>query len=318
LIKVGPVAHLDQEARCLRRAKALVGGAAPDLLGFFETAGGTGVLAMTWLPGGHLEPGRLTTPGWRRLVAALLRLHRQGDDSPPDCFPLTPSFVTLSVRRAAYASLPQVRPLLAREAGRVRGLDAPGALALFDDLAAEFEADRALFSRPSRYVHADLWPENILTDGSRTWLVDWIGLKQGDYAVDLANLKLALDWVWPPWRAHLAFEALLDRYRGEFDDDTLLVRLRVLLPLVSLIHLVQFGQGGADDPENAAAMRAALAVARRDRALWANPTPARRLLYALAHPRTSEYGVMDDTWLRAGARRARRALARRPAPAGRA
>jgi hypothetical protein len=317
LVKLGPVAHLEQEARCLGRARALVGGVAPRPLGFFETAGGStsgsALLVMEWLPGAHLEPGRLTAAGWRRLVAALLRLHRQGDGGPPACFPLAPDFVTLSVRRDCYATLPQLRPLLAAEAGRAPGLDAPGALALFDELGAEFGAGRERFVRPSRFVHADLWPENILTDGTRTWLVDWIGLKPGDYAVDLANVKLVLDWVWPPWRAHLAFEALLARYRRVFADDTLLERIRVLLPLVSLVHLVQFGQGGVDDPENVAAMRAALAVARRDRAVWIHPTPARRLLSALAHPRRSEYGALDESWLRAGARRA---LARlRPAPA---
>jgi hypothetical protein len=124
--------------------------------------------------------------------------------------------------------------------------------------------------------------------------------------VDLANLKLTLDWVWPTWWAHLAFEQLLGRYARTFEDASLLARMRFYLPLVSLIHLLQFGLGGVEDPENAAAMRAALAVAQRDRIVWSLNGAAQRLWYAVTHPLSSEYAGGPTA-----RDRVRRSLARR-------
>jgi hypothetical protein len=173
---------------------------------------------------------------------------------------------------------------------------------------AEFEARRPLFTRPPRFVHADLWPENVLTRGGRCWLVDWTWLKPSDYALDLANLKLVLDWVWPPWRAQRAFEGLLRLYARALGDDSVPARMRVFSPLAALIKLVQFGEESPVEPYNADCMRAFLATARRDRALWALPTAGRRLQYAVTHRPPSAYSVYNEPAdLRS---RAGRALAR--------
>jgi len=321
LVKVGRPARLAHEADNLRLASTLVGDLAPALIGYAETADGPAVLAMEYLPGSHLEPGGLRHAAWRSLVDGLLQLHSQGPGGRPRCCPLAPDFVTLSVGEERYASLPELRQLLIAEMARVPDLDLRVALALFDDLAADVKARPALFERPPCWVHADLWPENMLVRGSRCRLVDWTWLKQSEYALDLANLKLTLDWVWPAWRAQTAFERLLRLYVNTFADDTLLTRMRFFLPIVSLTHLIQFGQGGADDPENAAAMRACLAKALRDRALWSLGGAHGRLVYAMAHRLRSEYGVADQHGVRTRAARVvarlmvagRRAVRRDPA-----
>jgi fructosamine-3-kinase len=313
LVKVGPTGLLSREAANLQRAAALLGDLAPALIRFVEPRPDTSVLVMEWLPGKSLEPGRLTAGAWLRLSTGLLRMHGHQSEGAAVCVPLTPDFVTFSVARARYATLPQLRRHLDFEARRVTGLDARSALALFDELAEAFDAQRALFERSRCWVHGDLWPENVLVDGASCWLIDWAGLKYGDYALDLAGLKLILDWVWPAWRAHAAFEALLRLYARAFADHTLLARMRVYLPLVSLIHLVQFGQAGPEDPDNAAGMRACLATARRDQALWSLADSRRRMLFALTHRCPSEYGDYRSMLVRARRvlGRARRALAHR-------
>jgi len=309
LVKVGPQPRLTREAENLRRAGAVVGNLAPALLGFAATADDDALLIMQYVAGVNLEPGGLTPAIWNGLVDGLMKLHGNPVGGAPTCAPLAEDFVTLSVGQERYASLPRLRPLLRDAARRVAGLNAEAALALFDGLSNHVVGHQAVFQCSPRLVHADLWPENVLVNGSRCWLVDWVWLKYSDYALDLANLKLILDWVWPPWTAQLAFERLLQRYARAFDDPGLIARIGVLLPIVSLIHLVQFGQEGFEDPYNAAAMRACFATARRDRALWAHATPARRLAYALTHQCPSENGAWDRVGLLGRARSAAARLA---------
>lgn len=310
LVKLGHTPQLAREASNLRRAAGLVGDLAPTLVAFVPAESERALLVMELLPGGPAEPGGLTGAVWRRLLEGLLRLHCQGDGGPPVCFPFSPDFITLSASRQYYVDLPQLRPLIASGGRRARGLDLEAALSLFDELAAEIEASPALFSRPPRLVHGDLWPENLLIDRSRCWLVDWIDLGLSDYALDLANLNLMLDWLWPTWRAHRAFERVLRLYTATFDDRTLVERMRVYLPLVSLVHLVQFGRSDPDDPETAAAMRACLATGQRDRALWRLREPEARFVYALTHPRPSEYSIGAEPAIPASLRRALRPLVR--------
>ncbi len=307
LVKVGPQARLAHEANALLLAATLAGDLAPALIGYTETLDGPALLAVEYLPGAPLEPGRLSYSAWQQLVGGLLQLHSQGPGGPLRCCPLEPDFITLSVGDERYASLPELRPLVAAEAARVTALDMGAALGLFDELAADVESCPVPFERPPSWVHGDIWPENVLTSNSRCWLVDWSWLKCSDYALDLANLKLALDWVWPAWRAHTAFERLLRFYVRAFADNTLLTRMRFFLPIVSLTHLVQFGQGGTEDPENAAAMQACLTKAQRDRVLWSLDDAHHRLLYALAHRLPSAYSVADQRGIQ---RRAAQAVAR--------
>jgi hypothetical protein len=294
LVKVGQSARLAHEAANLRQANALVGNLAPSLCWLVELGSGRAVLAMDYLPGTCLEPGRLWQASWRRLVQGLLRLHSQRLGGPTACFPLADDFITLSVAEGRYASLPELRPLLAAEANRLSHDSGAASLALYEDLCADVDSGRTLFERPPGYVHGDIWPENVLAAGPRCWLVDWAWMKPSDYALDLANLKLMLDWVWPAGRAHRAFEQLLQRYACRFGDSGVWARMRFYLPLVSLIHLVQFGQAGMDNPENAEAMRACLATAARDRVLWSMPDARQRAKYALSHRTTSEYAVGGD------------------------
>jgi hypothetical protein len=309
LVKVGPQPRLTREAENLRRAGEVVGDLAPALLGFVATAADGALLVMQYVPGVKLEPGGLSPAVWNGLVDGLMKLHGHAIRGVSTCTPLAEDFVTLSVGQERYASLPGLRPLLCDAARRVAGLDADAALALFDGLSNQIVGHRAAFECSPRLVHADLWPENVLVDGARCWLIDWAWLKYSDYALDLANLKLILDWVWPPWTAQLAFERLLQRYGRAFDDPGLIARISVLLPIVSLIHLVQFAQEGLEDPYNAAAMRACFATARRDRALWARATPAHRVAYAVSHQCPSENGAWDRVGLLGRARSAAARLA---------
>jgi streptomycin 6-kinase len=322
LVKVGSSARLAHEAAALKAAVSLVGDLAPAFTAYTETDNGPSLLAMEYVAASPLEPGRLTRGAWAALTDGLIRLHRNRPETPPLFAPLAPDFVTLSVGEGRYASLAELRPLLAAQVALVPSLDVDSALGLFDNLAADVEVRPELFERAPSWVHGDIWPENVLTSGSRCWLVDWTWLKHSDYALDLANLKLMLDWVWPPVRAHLMFEGLLRRYAAQFADNTLLARMRFYLPLVSLIHLVQFGEGGADDPENAVAMSACLAKAPRDRTLWSLRTPRGRLLFAALNRRKSEYATHGsrEGWERAAQAvvrvisRGKRAVQRRVTP----
>jgi len=296
IVKVGPVAWLAHEADCLRRAALLVGALAPRLVGFAACGDGLAALAMERVPGDHVAPGTLAHRAWRTLLAGLVRLHGQGPDRPAACWPLVEDALPLGGAPPCAVSMVALRPLLAAEVQGVPRLDAAAALELFDSLLGEVQAARRLFARAPRYVHADLWPENVLVHGACCVLVDWAWLTAADYALDLANLKLLLDWAWPAWRAHLAFERVLRLYALRFGDTTLPERMRVYLPLMSLVHLVQFGRGGHADPANRAAMRACLATARRDRQLWALARPWQRIAYALGHRLPSEYaadGTLD-------------------------
>jgi ribonuclease HII len=74
--------------------------------------------------------------------------------------------------------------------------------------------------------------------------------------------------------------------------------MRFYLPMVSLIHLVQFGEGGADDPENAVAMSACLAKAQRDRTLWSFRSSQRRLMFAAVNRIQSAYAThgSEEGW----------------------
>jgi Phosphotransferase enzyme family len=289
LLKLGASADLRREAANLDRAGAIVGDLAPRLVGFVETADSQGLLTMTRLPGVPVQPRRLSYAAWRHLTQRLLRLHAQIADSTSTCVPFTPNFIIIGPAHARAVDWPGFRRHLSRVVEACGHIELATATVLLDALHARVATDGASFELRPRLIHADLWPDNVLVSGSRAWLVDWAWLTASDYALDLANLKLMLDWVWPAWLSHVEFERLVRRYAVTLGDLGLAHRLSVYLPLVSLIHLVQYAEGGLDDPHNAAAMKTCLAVAQRDFAVWRQSQPARRTWTALGQPSLTEY-----------------------------
>lgn len=84
-------------------------------------------------------------------------------------------------------------------------------------------------------IHTDLSRSNVLIDGSKAGIVDWLDLGPGDYAYDLASLKFAMDSVRPRDSAALV-QQHARLYRSVFDDNTLELRMRFFLALVGLVR----------------------------------------------------------------------------------
>jgi aminoglycoside phosphotransferase len=200
------------------------------------------VLVCPEIPGDELSHTNAAAPALESLADLLLKLHSL--DAPVerhDGVTYTPD------DSAGFAAFSET--LLSRLADlpiapdRVRRHLA--------EMAAYLEANANAFRISARLIHGDLHRSNIVVSGSQIGLLDWGDLVGGDYAYDLASLKFVLDSVIP--RSSVEFICnQARRYRDQFKDDTLEVRLRYFLSLAGLVRAIHcaddtaaFGPGRA-------------------------------------------------------------------------
>ena len=208
VVKAGPPALVEAGARVQRHAHVVAhvvgagapGGCAlavPAVLGHDVAAG---VVVMERAAGTTLAERlrRGDTAAFTRLGAALAGLHTA------DVAGLLP--VRDLAGHLADLVLPQ--PDALATTGLERRL--AGLAAATADAVLDAAGDRT----PSRLVHRDVHPRQVLLDDRRTWLLDWDLGAGGDPALDLGNLVAGLRARYPVAVAAPAVDALLAGYAG--------------------------------------------------------------------------------------------------------
>ena len=105
-------------------------------------------------------------------------------------------------------------------------------------------------------LHNDLWWDNIIIAKDDVYLVDWESMRVGDYAEDLAFMRVMIDFkpaydskriFWKTARdetvANRFFANIIEMYEHAFEDETLDERLRFYLVLQSLRRLSDMSSG---------------------------------------------------------------------------
>ncbi len=105
-------------------------------------------------------------------------------------------------------------------------------------------------------LHNDLWWDNIIIAKDDVYLVDWESMRVGDYAEDLAFMRVMLDFTpgydskrgfWKTSRdevvANRFFANIIEMYEHAFEDETLNERLRFYMVLQSLRRLSDMSSG---------------------------------------------------------------------------
>jgi aminoglycoside phosphotransferase (APT) family kinase protein len=215
----------------LLRLEEIDGGGLPRAIGWAAprtgSSQGNAVLVTTMLAGVELTARTFSPAAWNDLCSVLLRMHG------------LPAEVDRPFRRRPIhdaLSFPRLAAEL-EEAVRTHHLPIPlDRLRGHLDRIAEFtQIHSAVFKVPTRLIHTDLSRSNVLIDGPKAGIVDWLDLGPGDYAYDLASLKFAMDSVRPRDSATLLQERAR-LYRVAFDDSTLELRMRFFLALVGLVR----------------------------------------------------------------------------------
>ena len=191
------------------------------------SADGRAVVVTTLLAGVELTSRSFNPEAWSSLCRLLLRLHGLPADGEPH------------VRRRPVHDALSFPALAAQleEAVRAHRLQIPldrlrGHL---ESIAEYAQVHAAAFSVRPMLIHTDLSRSNVVVDGPRAGIVDWLDLGPGDYAYDLASLKFAMDSVRPSDSATLLRQQAR-LYRAVFDDSTLELRMRFFLALVGLVR----------------------------------------------------------------------------------
>jgi hypothetical protein len=188
---------------------------------------GPAVLITTKLEGVELSASTFSPPAFEDLCLLLLRLHSMPSDGEPD-----------GRRRPLHdaATFPELAEEL-EDAVRTHRLQVPlDRLRRHLDAIAEYtQIHSDVFKVRPMLIHTDLSRANVLIDGPRAGIVDWLDLGPGDYAYDLASLKFAMDSVRPDVSAIL-LQRVARRYQILFDDSTLELRMRFFMALVGLVR----------------------------------------------------------------------------------
>jgi aminoglycoside phosphotransferase (APT) family kinase protein len=190
-------------------------------------AHGPAVLVSTLLAGVELSTRTFSPEAWNELCRILLRLHRLPADGEPG-----------ARRRPVHdaSSFPELAAEL-EEAVRKHRLPIPldRLRRHLESMAEHTQVHAAAFNVRPALIHTDLSRANVLIDGPKAGIVDWLDLGEGDYAFDLASLKFAMDSVRPSDSATLLQEQAR-LYRAVFDDSTLELRMRFFMALVGLVR----------------------------------------------------------------------------------
>lgn len=243
VLHTGPEAIVGQLHDNLVRLEAIGGEGLPRAIGWAPPAAEgtdrTAVLVSTWLAGAELSARTFGSKPWSNLCHLLLRLHglpAEGEPGPR--------------RRPAHD--PCLFPALAadlEEAVRTHRIPIPidhlrehlGAMTEYANLHS------GAFSVRPRLIHTDLSRSNVVVDGPRAGIVDWMDLGPGDYAYDLASLKFAMDSVRPRDSAKLLQQQARE-YRAAFDDSSLERRMRFFLALPALVRANTYARHAASYP----------------------------------------------------------------------
>jgi aminoglycoside phosphotransferase (APT) family kinase protein len=188
---------------------------------------GPAVLLTTMLEGVELSSRTFSPVAWDNLCRLLMRVHALPAEGEP-----------VARRRPVHdaASFPALAAEL-EEAVRTHRLPIPldRVRGHLDSIAEYTQIHSAAFEVRLMLIHTDLSRANVVIDGPRAGIVDWLDLGPGDYAYDLASLKFAMDSVRPRDSATLLQEhARL--YQAFFDDSTLELRMRFFMALVGLVR----------------------------------------------------------------------------------
>lgn len=229
------IAHVSVRAQYLQRLRANLGQVAtlkderiPRVAAWSHSENGKSwaVLVCPEIPGDELNRANATKPALESLADLLFRLHSV--DAPverQDGVIFTPDdpagFAAFSeTLLSRLADLPIAPDRVRRHLG---------------EMASYLQANASAFRVSARLIHGDLHRSNIVVQGSTIGLLDWGDLAGGDYAYDLASLKFVLDSVTP--RSSVEFiRNQARRYRDQFHDVTLEVRLRYFLSLAGLVR----------------------------------------------------------------------------------
>jgi Ser/Thr protein kinase RdoA (MazF antagonist) len=188
---------------------------------------GPAVLVTTMLSGVELSTRTFSPAAWNNLCRLLLRLHSLPADGEP------------AVRHRPVHDAPSFSTLAAELEDAVRTHRLPIPLdrlrGYLDSIAEYTQIHSAAFEVRPRLIHTDLSRANVLIDGPKAGIVDWLDLGPGDYAYDLASLKFAMDSVHPRDSATL-LQQLARLYQVVFDDSTLELRMRFFMALVGLVR----------------------------------------------------------------------------------
>ena len=230
VLHTGPEQVVEQLHDNLVTLEQIEGEGVPRVIGWTappDCEHGPAVLITSLIAGLELSGRTFKREAWADLCDLLLRLHR------------LPAVAESSGRRRPVhdaASFPALAAQLEEAVQRHRlpiRLDR-----LRGHLSAMAEYARlhaAAFNVRPKLIHTDLSRANVLIDGPKAGIVDWLDLGPGDYAFDLASLKFAMDSVRPGDSAKLLKEqASLNR--ALFDDSTLELRMRFFLALVGLVR----------------------------------------------------------------------------------
>lgn len=190
-------------------------------------AHGAAVLVTTTLPGFELSTRTFSLEAWNGLCRLLLRLHG------------LPAYGKPGVRRRPVHDAHAFPALAAELEEGVHKHRLPIPLDRLrrhlEGMVEYTQVHAAAFNVRTALIHTDLSRANVLIDGPKAGIIDWLDLGAGDYAYDLASLKFAMDSVRPSDSAALLQEQA-GLYRVVFDDSTLELRMRFFLALVGLVR----------------------------------------------------------------------------------
>jgi Ser/Thr protein kinase RdoA (MazF antagonist) len=190
------------------------------------------ILILTRVPGSHLTRHTFSLDVWNDLKELICRVHLMPAGRVEPRAANRPvhepgSFAGVVEALQGFFQLLSV-PL---NVDRVRRL--------LDDMSEYLVKHALRFQVADRLVHGDLKLENIVVDGSRAGLVDWVECDRGDYAYDLAMLKYSLDSTVPRMSSELLKQQAIE-YRSRFGDETLELRLRFFMALPGLVAALSF------------------------------------------------------------------------------
>lgn len=184
------------------------------------------VLVYEEIPGEKVSRRNFSPAAWEGLAECLAQVHALDGHSQPSRGPVFSGHDPANFASLANALLLRMGNLPLRPL-RVR--------AHLDQMAEYLNRHREGFAVAPRMIHGDLDRQNIVSAGRNVGILDWADLTTGDYAFDLGMLKFMLDSVLPGSGAGLIREQAR-RYREQFGDGTLELRLRFFMALAGLVH----------------------------------------------------------------------------------
>lgn len=125
---------------------------------------GNGVLLLDWVDGRTLTDSDFDDDRVRRMARLL---------------------------RASHVPAPRQLPTLPDRVEGMLSLAAARGARVPDDLQSHLQRVRAAETSAPVLTHHDVWPNNVIDDGDRLWLVDWEFAGAGDGMFDLATVAQA-------------------------------------------------------------------------------------------------------------------------------